>query len=317
MSSILILGNDKMDNNTGNTKKNYKVAVVTGSSSGIGFEISLLLARNGFYTYATMRNPDKSKKEGMVNVANRERLPLQVIPLDVVDNKSVKEAIGRITTEQGRIDVLVNNAGYLLLGPLEELSIEEFKEQFETNFFGAIRVTQAVLPIMRRHKEGVIINISSIAGRIGFPLSSAYVSSKFALEGLSESMAYEVEQFGIKVILIEPGVIKTNFPNNLKIGKRVDNSSSSNNNSNTDSSSPYSELIRNRIAGFKPRFESGSSPIEVAKIILKCVTSETPQLRYLVGDDAFKLMDIRKNSSDKYFRKLVIDSVLQYHHQQP
>jgi NAD(P)-dependent dehydrogenase (short-subunit alcohol dehydrogenase family) len=318
MSSILILGNDKMDNNTGNTKKNYKVAVVTGSSSGIGFEISLLLARNDFYTYATMRNPDKSKKEGMVNVANRERLPLQVIPLDVVDNKSVKEAIGRITTEQGRIDVLVNNAGYLLLGPLEELSIEEFKEQFETNFFGAVRVTQAVLPIMRRHKEGVIINISSIAGRIGFPLSSAYVSSKFALEGLSESMAYEVEQFGIKVILIEPGVIKTNFPNNLKIGKRVDNSRSSsnnNNNSNTDSSSPYSELIRNRIAGFKPRFESGSSPIEVAKIILKCVTSETPQLRYLVGDDAFKLMDIRKNSSDKYFRKLVIDSVLQYHQQ--
>ena len=316
-----------MDNNTGYTKKNYKVAVVTGSSSGIGFETSLLLARNGFYTYATMRNPNKSKKERIVNVANRERLPLQVIPLDVVDNKSVKEAIGRITTEQGRIDVLVNNAGYLLLGPLEELSIEEFKEQFETNFFGAIRVTQAVLPIMRRHKEGVIINISSIAGRIGFPLSSAYVSSKFALEGLSESMAYEVEQFGIKVILVEPGVIKTNFSNNIKIGKRVDNSSSSssssnnnnnnNNNSHTNSSSPYSELIRNRLAGFKPRFESGSSPIEVAKTILKCVTSETPHLRYLVGDDAFKLMDIRKNSSDKVFRKLVIDSVLQNHHQQP
>jgi NAD(P)-dependent dehydrogenase (short-subunit alcohol dehydrogenase family) len=312
-----------MDNKTGNTKKNYKVAVVTGSSSGIGFETSLLLARNGFYTYATMRNPNKSKKERIVNVANRERLPLQVIPLDVVDNKSVKEAIGRITTEQGRIDVLVNNAGYLLLGPLEELSIEEFKEQFETNFFGAIRVTQAVLPTMRRHKEGVIINISSIAGRIGFPLSSAYVSSKFALEGLSESMAYEVEQFGIKVILVEPGVIKTNFPNNIKIGKRVDNSSSSNsssnnnNNSHSNSSSPYSELIRNRIAGFKPRFESGSSPVEVAKTILKCVTSETLHLRYLVGDDAFKLMDIRKNSSDKDFRKLVIDSVLQYHHQQP
>ncbi len=312
-----------MDNKTGNTKKNYKVAVVTGSSSGIGFETSLLLARNGFYTYATMRNPNKSKKERIVNVTNRERLPLQVIPLDVVDNKSVKEAIGRITTEQGRIDVLVNNAGYLLLGPLEELSIEEFKEQFETNFFGAIRVTQAVLPTMRRHKEGVIINISSIAGRIGFPLSSAYVSSKFALEGLSESMAYEVEQFGIKVILVEPGVIKTNFPNNIKKGKRVDNSSSSSssssnyNNSHSNSSSPYSELIRNRIAGFKPRFESGSSPVEVAKTILKCVTSETLHLRYLVGDDAFKLMDIRKNSSDKDFRKLVIDSVLQYHHQQP
>jgi NAD(P)-dependent dehydrogenase (short-subunit alcohol dehydrogenase family) len=112
MSSILILGNDKMDNNTGNTKKNYKVAVVTGSSSGIGFEISLLLARNGFYTYATMRNPDKSKKEGMVNVANRERLPLQVIPLDVTDDKSVKEAVDKIAIEQGKIDVLVSCCTY-------------------------------------------------------------------------------------------------------------------------------------------------------------------------------------------------------------
>ena len=129
-------------------------------------------------------------------------------------------------------------------------------------------------------------------------------------------MAYEVERFRIKVILVEPGVIKTNFPNNIKIGKRVDNSSSSNNNSNTKSSSPYSELIRNRIAGFKPRFESGSAPIEVAKIILKCITSETPHLRYLVGDDAFKLMDIRKNTSDKDFRKLVMDSVIHYEKKQ-
>jgi NAD(P)-dependent dehydrogenase (short-subunit alcohol dehydrogenase family) len=279
-----------MDNNTGDTKKNYKVAVVTGSSSGIGFETSLLLARNGFYTYATVRNPNKSKKERIVNVASRERLPLQVIPLDVVDNKSVKEAIGRITTEQGRIDVLVNNAGYLLLGPLEELSIEEFKEQFETNFFGAIRVTQAVLPTMRRHKEGVIINISSIAGRIGFPLSSAYVSSKFALEGLSESMAYEVEQFGIKVILVEPGVIKTNFANNLKIGKKV--ATTSNRSIENSYYSPYSEVIQKRIAGFKPRFESGSPPIEVAKIVLKALTSKNLHFRHLVGDDAFKLMGI-------------------------
>jgi NAD(P)-dependent dehydrogenase (short-subunit alcohol dehydrogenase family) len=136
------------------------------------------------------------------------------------------------------------------------------------------------------------------------------------LEVLSESMAYEVEQFGIKVILVEPGVIKTNFPNNIKVGKRVDNSSSSNNNTNTNSSSPYLELIRNRIAGFKPRFESGSSPIKVAKIILKCVTSETPHLRYLVGDDAFKLIDVRKNSSDKDFRKLVMESVIHYEKKQ-
>ena len=201
---------------TNNKKK--VVAVVTGTSSGIGFETSLLLAKNGFVTYATMRNLDKSNK--IIDLKQKEKLPLEVLKLDVTDDKSVKEAIEKIANEQGTIDVLVNNAGYALVGPLEELSIQEFKEQFETNVFGVIRVTQAVLPIMRKQRHGTIVNISSVAGRIGFPLTPAYVSSKFALEGLSESMAYEIEQFGIKVILIEPGVIKTNFDNNLKIGKK-------------------------------------------------------------------------------------------------
>jgi short-subunit dehydrogenase len=202
-----------------NSDRNKKVAVVTGSSTGIGFETSLLLARNGFYTYATMRNLDKSK--AITNLKQKEKLSLEILQLDVTADESVKEAINKITNEQERIDVLVNNAGYALVGAFEELSIEEFKEQYETNVFGVIRVTQAVLPIMRNQKCGTIVNISSIAGKIGFPLTSAYVSSKFALEGLSESMAYEIEQFGIKVILIEPGVIKTNFDNNLKIGKKV------------------------------------------------------------------------------------------------
>jgi NAD(P)-dependent dehydrogenase (short-subunit alcohol dehydrogenase family) len=200
-------------------KNSKPVAVVTGSSSGIGYETSLLMARNGFFTHATMRSTDKSNK--IIDLKRNEKLPLEVLRLDVTDEKSVKEAIKRIVNEQGRIDVLVNNAGYALLGPLEELSILEIKEQFETNVFGVIRVTKEVLPIMRRQMHGTIVNISSVAGRIGFPLTSAYVSSKFALEGLSESMAYEVEQFGIKVILIEPGVIKTNFDKNLKIGKDV------------------------------------------------------------------------------------------------
>lgn len=278
-----------------------KVAIVTGSSSGIGFETSLLLARNDFYTYVTMRNIDKSK--AITNLKQKEKLSLEVLQLDVTSDESVKEAIQKITNEQERIDVLVNNAGYALVGPFEELSIEEFKEQYETNVFGVIRVTQAVLPIMRRQRHGTIVNISSIAGKIGFPLTSAYVSSKFALEGLSESMAYEIEQFGIKVILIEPGVIKTNFNNNLKIGKRV----------TIDSNSPYVEMTQKRISRFKPRFESGSPPIEVAKVILKAITSENPsELRYLVGNDAFKLMKIKDNIPDKEFRKLVIKSVLQY-----
>lgn len=284
-----------------NTNKNKtRIAIVTGSSSGIGFETSLALARNGFYTYATMRNLDKSKT--ILELARLEELPLEVLRLNVTDDKSVKKAIEKIANEQERIDVLVNNAGYALVGPFEELSIEEFKEQFETNVLGAIRVTQGVLPIMRNQRCGTIVNISSIAGRIGFPLTSAYVSSKFALEGLFESIAYETEQFRIKVILIEPGVIKTNFDNNLKIGKRV---------AATDPNSPYAEITKRRILGFKPRFEKGSHPTEVAKAILRAIESEnSPELRHLVGNDAFKLMEIRKNTSDKEFRKLVMESVL-------
>jgi NAD(P)-dependent dehydrogenase (short-subunit alcohol dehydrogenase family) len=190
-----------------NNNRNNKIAVVTGSSSGIGFETSLLLARNGFSTYVTMRNLDKS--QAIIDLKEKEKLPLEVLQLDITDELSVKEAIHKIINDQEKIDVLVNNVGYALVGPFEELSIEEFKEQFETNVFGVIRVLQSVLPIMRRQRHGTIVNISSIAGRIGFPLTPAYVSSKFALEGLSESIAYELEQFGINVILVEPGVILT------------------------------------------------------------------------------------------------------------
>ena len=282
--------------------KKVVVAVVTGSSSGIGFETSLLLAKNGFFTYATMRNLDKSNK--IIDLKLKEKLPLEVLELDVTDDKSVKEAIEKISNEQGTVDVLVNNAGYALVGPLEELSIQEFKEQFETNVFGAIRVTQAVLPIMRKQRHGTIVNISSIAGRIGFPLTSAYVSSKFALEGLSESMAYEIDQFGITVILIEPGVIKTNFDHNLKLGKKVSTPN--------DRNSPYADITEKRIAGFKPRFENGLPAIEVAKVILKAIRSRNvpSESRYLVGNDAFKLMEIRNNKSDKEFRRLVMEGVL-------
>lgn len=181
----------------------------------------------------------------------------------------------------------VNNAGYALVGPLEELSIQEFKEQFETNVFGVIRVVQEILSIMRRQRHGTIVNISSVAGRIGFPLTSAYVSSKFALEGLSESMAYEMDGFGIKIILIEPGVVKTTFDNNLKIGIKVSTTN--------DRNSPYAYIIGKRLAGFKPRFENGLPPIEVSKVILKTIISKNPLLesRYMVGDDALDLMESR------------------------
>ena len=282
--------------------KAQSVALVTGSSSGIGFETSLLLARNGYHTYASMRNLGKSKT--ITEISNREKLPLSVIQLDVDDDKSVKDAIYRIDNEQGRIDVVVNNAGYLLIGPLEELSIREFKEQFET-IFGAIRVIKEVLPIKRRQRAGIIVNISSLAGRIGLPLNSPYVSSKFALEGLSESMAYEIEQFGIKVVLVEPGYIKTNVANSFKTGKNVVVTAA-----NKKNNSPYAEFTQNRIAALGPSVEAGLDPIEVAKVILKAATSENPDLRYLIGEGAIKLTDIRKNTSDENFRRLIMESVL-------
>src|ERR687897_1502635 len=195
-----------------------EVAVVTGSSSGIGFETSLTLARNGFYTYATMRKLENGSQQ-MTDTAKNENLPLQVIPLDVNNNKSVVDAINRIVKEKDRIDVVVNNAGYALVGAFEETSMDEIKTQFETNFFGAIRVMQAVIPLMRKQRSGKIANITSMGGRIAIPFDSIYHGTKFALEGLSESIQYELEPFGIKIILIEPGAVGSNFWRNIKIAK--------------------------------------------------------------------------------------------------
>lgn len=198
-----------MDVDNSSSIKQQRTAIVTGSSSGIGLETSLLLSRNRIYTYATMRDLVKSRE--VLDVATKEDLPLRSLYLDVTNKKSIQEAVDLVLKERKRIDILINNAGYSLVGAFEQLSIDEIKEEFDTNFFGAIELMQRILPIMRKQRSGRIVNISSVAGRIGFPLSSAYVGSKFALEGLSESLKYEVDDFGIKVILIEPGVIKTKF----------------------------------------------------------------------------------------------------------
>jgi len=283
--------------------KQQQIALVTGSSSGIGFETSLRFAQNGIYTYASMRN--LSKSDEILGYARKDNLPLKILRLDVADEESISEAIDKIISEKGRIDIVVNNAGYSLLGPLEQLHINEIKEEFETNFFGIIKLIQSVLPMMRKQGYGRIINISSLAGRIGFPLSSAYVSSKFALEGLVESLRYEVQPYGILVSLIEPGVIKTNFVNNMKLGKSVITSS---NNGNDDS--PYVEIIQKRISAFKPRFEKGSSTSEVADMVLQAVTSDNPKARYLVGEDALKMMEKRRNTTDEEFARLMMNSVL-------
>ena len=209
-----------------------KVAIVTGSSSGIGYATSLILARNGFYTYATAR--DIKKSASLQSTADAERLHLKLIQLDITDDRSVKGAVEKIVSEKGRIDVLVNNAGYGLFGVFEDLSVDEIKAQFETNFFGVVRVTQHVLPIMRNGiGGGIIVNVSSGNGHVPFPVISAYVATKFALEGLSESIAYELEPFGIKVILIEPGAIGSGFMKGSVMSNRA-----------LDPKSAYFEFVR-------------------------------------------------------------------------
>jgi short-subunit dehydrogenase len=156
-----------------------------------------------------MRNLEKAKN--ITEIVNTENLPLRVIQLDVNDDISVKNAINKIIAENGRIDVLINNAGYGLFSPIEDITLDQVKEQFETNFFGVVRLVKEVLPVMRKQRNGIIVNVSSGAGRVAIPVSSAYVATKFALEGLSESMRYELKEFGINIIIIEPGVIRTNF----------------------------------------------------------------------------------------------------------
>ena len=271
-----------------------RVAVVTGSSSGIGFETSLTLARNGFHTYATMRNLEE-KSNHITNMAKKENLPLKAIQLDVNTEKSVIEGINRISEETKRIDVVVNNAGYALMGALEETSMDEIKALFETNFFGALRVMQAVIPTMRKQRKGKIVNVTSVAGRIALPLNSVYHGTKFALEGLSESIQYELESFGIKIILIEPGGVGSNFIKNLKMATAK---------ASDPTRSPYRRIENRMQEAFKKIEQNGIHPSEVARVILDAVTSEDPQLRYLVGNDASTIMEARKNMSDREFENM-------------
>ena len=263
-----------------------KVAVVTGSSSGMGFETSLALARDGFYTFATVRDVKKSDK--ILQIAKKEKLNIEIIELDVDNEKSINSAIEKILAKKQRIDVLVNNAGWGLFGSVEDVPLKEFRAQFETNFFGIISIIQKVAPIMRKQGSGVIVNISSVAGRIGFPGSPAYISSKFALEGLSESLRYELGQFGVKVIIIEPGVVKTNFFSSMKVAEPKPDS-------------PYKEITQKVIMGVKMMAELGTPPSEVAKVILNAIKEENPRPRYIVGNDAQMFLEAKKAKTDTEF----------------
>ena len=306
--------------------KKQSIAVVTGSSTGIGFETSLLLARNSFHTYATMR--DTNKRKVIEKIAKQETLPLEVLSLNVNDNLSANKAMKKIIDRKGHVDILVNNAGYGLFGALEDISIEAIKRQFETNLFGVIRVIKEVLPIMRKQKSGIIINISSISGIVGIPASSAYVSTKFALEGLSESISYEVEPYGIKVILIEPGVIKTNFVPNIELPNSITNKPQktllkvqresatdySNNNIKKRNISHYSNTVNTFLSHYYPAMKNAPLPQEVSAVILESIKNATNSseslFRYSIGKDSRALSEARKNMSDSQLHKFVSDKLL-------
>jgi NAD(P)-dependent dehydrogenase (short-subunit alcohol dehydrogenase family) len=273
------------------------VAVVTGSTGGIGLATSLALARNGYLTYATMRK--LAKHDSVQSVADKQHLPIRVLQLDVTDGNSIKSAIQSILSENGRIDLLVNNAGYGLRGAFEDIGIDEIKAQYDTNLYGVIRVTQEVLPIMRKQGSGRIINISSGAGRFGFPGGSAYVSSKFALEGLTESMAYELEQFGIKTVLVEPGFVRTNFGDNMVIAQKAQ-----------DPNSPYSQMMQMMSSIRGKMLENASDADLVAEVVVEAATAKEPNLRYLAGKDVQQMVAAKKSMSDEEFQKMMKQGVM-------
>ena len=289
-----------MKNQNGTARKNVdgkqKVAVVTGSSSGIGYATVLHLARAGYFTFATTRNP--ANGIDLIKAAENEDLPVKVEQLDVTDPDSIKDFMTRISGAAGRIDILVNNAGYVLLGSLEDLSIKEIQDQFDTNLLGTIRVTQHVLPVMRARRGGTIVNISSGVGRFGLPGMSAYVSTKFAIEGLSESLAYELSPFGIKVVLIEPGVVKTKIFKNTVVGQGA-----------LREDSPYSSMLGTLNASFESLLENASTSDQVAATILQAISSSEPKLRYPVGQDVNSWLEKKSTMTDEQFQEFMRTSM--------
>ncbi len=265
-----------------------KVALVTGSSSGIGLETALSLARDGYYTFASMRNVGKAGE--LEHAAKKENLPVEIIELDVDKEESIISAVKKVVTKNGRLDVLVNNAGYGQFGCTEDLTINDFRKQFETNFFSIVRIIQEIAPIMRKQNSGSIINISSVVGRMGLPGSPAYISSKFALEGLGECLRYELGQFGIKTTMIEPGVIKTNFFNSMKVPEsKID--------------PKYKTLTDNILAGLKMMVEMGTAPSQVADVVMKAIHDDEMLPRYVVGTDAAMFMEAKDSKTDLEFEK--------------
>jgi NAD(P)-dependent dehydrogenase (short-subunit alcohol dehydrogenase family) len=263
-----------------------RIAVVTGTSSGIGLATSLELARKGHHVFAGMRN--LAKAGPLREAAAKEDLPVEVIELDVTSQDSTARAFATARA-QGPVDVLVNNAGVGGATPLELVPEDEHRQIFETNYFGAIRCIQAVLPEMRERRTGAIVNVTSISGLVATPNQIPYSASKFALESAGEALAVEVRRFGIRVVNVEPGVIMTSIFDNAATATRY------------DKTSPYKQIMRRNGKFFAAGFRAGAPPQLVAETILAAITTPDYKLRWLVGSDAVAMATGRPRLSDEEY----------------
>ncbi len=255
--------------------------LVTGCSTGIGFATALAFGRAGHAVAAAMRNPSRAPE--LANIAARESLPITVFQMDVDSDASVSAAVSRIEHELGPIHVLVNNAGIERMGAVEELPLADFRAVMETNFFGVIRCIQAVLPGMRELRKGCIINVASVAGHVAVSPMASYTASKYALEALSECLAQEVKPHGIRVAIVEPGIIDTAMSRHISVALE-----------------PSSYPQRRRVAAlFSTALKQPAPPSLVAEKILEIATTITWQLRHPVGPDAAFFLGWRKGMCDE------------------
>ncbi len=259
-----------------------KTILITGASSGIGKSTARYFQEKGWNVIATMRTPEKEEELNQLD-------NVLVTRLDVLDPGSIEEAIKEGVSNFGQIHALVNNAGYGAYGPLEAFARENIVRQFNTNVIGLLDVTRAILPHFRANGEGTIVNISSIGGKMTFPLGSLYHGTKFAVEGISEALSYELSQIGIKVKIVEPGAIATDFA-----GRSFDFS-------NDESMTEYQETVAKLWAGFGNALDNASEPVVVAEVIYDAVTDGTDTLRYAAGADAVELIANRKLHDDATF----------------
>ncbi len=252
----------------------HGVVLITGASSGIGMATALYMAERGYRVVGTSRA--KERLVGLEAEAAHRDLPVAGVELDINDETSLADALAAIAEEHGPVSVLVNNAGYGLFGPVQTLSTDELRALFETNVFAVSRLIRAVLPGMIERRGGTIVNVSSILGRIGAPFHGAYASSKFALEGLTESLRTEVWPLGVRVVLVEPGLISTAFPENQHMAADIE----------SGDGAPYDRYVQAYRSRVRGAFERARAPVLVAKVIHGIVRARRPRLRYPVGIDS-------------------------------